>query len=69
MEYQLPATGIRVKFSLVDLNQDVRRRRRFLKGRGVLPDYPVSQSLADFIGNRDAVLQAALQLIQQRAKL
>lgn len=66
VEYQLPATGIRVKFSIVDLDQDVRQRRRFPPGRGVLPDYPVSQSLADFVANEDAVLRAALLLIQVR---
>ncbi|MGI4865546.1 MAG: S41 family peptidase [Janthinobacterium lividum] len=68
VEYQLPATGIRVKFSIVDLRQDVRRSPRFPHGRGVLPDYQVSQSLTDFIHNRDTVLQTALQLIWQPAR-
>ena len=64
--YQLPVTGIRVKFSIVDLDQDVRRRRRFPRGRGVLPDYYVQPSLADFMQQQDAVLRATWQLIRQK---
>jgi hypothetical protein len=63
--YELPNTKIRVKFSIVDLRQDVRRRRRFPRGRGVLPDYTVQQSFTDFIQQHDAVLWAAWQLIRR----
>jgi hypothetical protein len=63
--YELPNTKIRVKFSIVDLRQDVRRRRRFPRGRGVLPDYAVQQSLTDFIQQHDAVLRAVWQLIRR----
>jgi len=68
VEYELPLTKIRVKFSIIDLDQDVRRSPRFPRGRGIIPDYPVTQSLADFIRNEDAVLQKALQLARARDK-
>jgi hypothetical protein len=65
VEYRLPQTGIRVRFSIVDLTQDVRRRRRFPWGRGVMPDYPTTQSLADFIHQQDAALRKAWELINK----
>jgi hypothetical protein len=64
--YELPNTHIRVKFSIIALEQDVRRRRRFPKGRGVMPDYEVTPDLADFLTNQDATLRATLRLIQQQ---
>lgn len=69
VEYELPATKLRIKFSIVDLEQDVHQRRRFPRGRGVLPDYEVTPSLADFLLNKDATLQSILQLIKQRSNL
>lgn len=66
VEYELPHTHLRLKFSIVDLEQDVRADRRYPYGRGVLPDYPVSPSPEDFVQNRDAALSLARQLIRQR---
>ena len=66
VEYELPNTKLRVKFSIIDLEQDVRPQRRFLKGRGVMPDYEVLPTLGDFLQNKDAVLRAPLQLIRQQ---
>jgi hypothetical protein len=66
LDYTLPHTGIGVTFFRVDLVQDVPWQSRQPVGRGVLPDYAVSQSLADFLANRDTQLQFALQLIARK---
>lgn len=66
VEYELPATKVRIKFSIIALEQDVRHRHRFLRGRGVLPDVEVTPDLGDFLRNEDAVLRAARQLVRQR---
>jgi hypothetical protein len=63
LSYTLPYSGIAVSFSWVDLVQDVPVRPGQPPGRGVLPDYPVSQSLADFVANRDPQVAFAWQLI------
>ena len=66
LDYTLPNTGIQVSFFRVDLVQDVPYRPTQPAGRGVLPDYPVSQSQADFMANRDPQLQLALRLLAAR---
>ncbi len=66
LDYTLPYTGIDVTFFRVDLVQDVPWRSRQPVGHGVLPDYTVSQSPADFLANRDTQLQFALQLIDSK---
>ena len=66
LDYTLPHTGIGVTFFRVDLVQDVPWRSRQPVGRGVLPDFTVSQSPADFLANRDTQLQFALQLIDSK---
>ena len=66
--YELPATKLQIKFSIIALEQDVRRSRRFLPGRGVLPDYEVIPSLTDFLRQEDAVLQTTRQLIERHRR-
>ena len=70
LTYSLPATGISVQFSCVDLRQQVPLRLSQPAGRGVLPDYAIGQSMANFLANRDSQLQFALALMarQRRAK-
>ena len=63
LTYTLPATGIGVQFACVDLDQQVPRRPSQPPGRGVLPDYAVTQSLPDFLANRDTQLRFALALM------
>ncbi|MFD1470545.1 S41 family peptidase [Hymenobacter caeli] len=67
LEYTLPNTGIRTSFYWVDLQQDVPRRARQPFGRGVLPDYLVAQSRADFLANRDPQRACALWLLAAKA--
>lgn len=70
LTYTLPETGISVQFSCVDLRQQVPLRLSQPAGRGVLPDYSIEQSIADFLANRDSQLQFALALMarQRRTK-
>ncbi|MGI4883596.1 MAG: S41 family peptidase [Janthinobacterium lividum] len=67
LEYTLPNTGIRTSFYWVDLQQDVPPKASQPFGRGILPDYPVAQSHADFLANRDPQLAFALQLMAAKA--
>jgi hypothetical protein len=67
LDYTLPYTGIQVSFFRVDLVQDVPVRPTQPAGRGVLPDYAVSQSRADFLANRDTQLRFAWQLIANKS--
>lgn len=69
LSYNLPYSGIKVSFSWVDLVQDVPVRPGQPPGRGVLPDYAVSQSLADFVANRDPQATLAWQLINASPRL
>ncbi len=62
LRYTLPNTGIETSFFWVDLRQDVPLRPGQPAGRGVLPDYEVRQSAADFRANRDPQLAFALRL-------
>jgi hypothetical protein len=66
LSYTLPTTGITVQFSCVDLRQQVPHRRNQPAGRGVLPDYTVRQSVADFLTNRDAQLEFTLALMARQ---
>jgi hypothetical protein len=66
LEYTLPHSGIGVSFAWVDLAQAVPRRPDQPFGRGVMPDYLVTQSLGDFLANHDAVLHRALGLLAAR---
>jgi hypothetical protein len=50
----------------VDLRQEVPHRRNQPAGRGVLPDYTVRQSVADFLTNRDAQLEFTLALMARQ---
>lgn len=65
MSYFLPCTNILFTFSVVDLKQYVQTNKQIPVGRGIMPDYKVSQSQADFIQNKDTVLEYALKNIQK----
>ncbi|AMJ66240.1 S41 family peptidase [Hymenobacter sp. PAMC 26628] len=67
LAYTLPNTGIQTRFYWVDLQQDVPRKASQPPGRGVLPNYPVAQSPADFLANRDPQLAFALKLMATKA--
>lgn len=65
IEYELPNTKIKTQFSIVNLEQDVPKKPNQILGRGVIPDYKVSQTFDDFIKNRDAQIEYVLKLIEK----
>lgn len=65
VSYRLPNTQIQLKFSIIDLDQNVRVLPFMPRGRGVLPDYTVKETPASFFHNQDIVLNVALQLVRR----
>jgi hypothetical protein len=62
--YRLPNSGITTTFSIVNLVQDVVEDPKQPRGRGVLPDYPVRQTVGDFLERRDTQMEYVLRLVQ-----
>jgi hypothetical protein len=56
----MPNTQIRLKFSIIDLDQDVRVLPIIPRGRGVIPDYTVKETKESFPRNHDTVLNFTL---------
>jgi len=65
VEYELPGSKIRTRFSIVCVSQDVSENPKQPKGRGVIPDYVVSQSYDDYINRRDTQMEFVLALIRK----
>ncbi|MBJ2125502.1 S41 family peptidase [Flavobacterium sp. IB48] len=65
IEYELPNTKIKTQFSIVNLEQDVPKKSNQIFGRGVIPDYEISQTFEDFIQNRDTQYMHTIKLINQ----
>ena len=63
--YRLPHSGFSFTVSTVDLVQFVIPKNDIPFGRGIIPDIEVHQSQADFISNRDAVMERTVQLIRK----
>ena len=53
VEYILPNSKIKTGFFIVFVEQDAPKKSSQPFGRGIIPDYEVSQSFKDFINNRD----------------
>lgn len=66
IEYELPNTKIKTQFSIVNLEQDVPKKNNQIFGRGVIPDYEVSQSFDDFMENKDTQFEYTLKLIEKK---
>jgi Peptidase family S41 len=64
IEYVLPNSKIKTRFSVVFVNQDVIAKLSQPIGRGILPDYEVAQTLEDFIKNEDTQMKFVLKLIE-----
>lgn len=67
MEYVLPESKIRTRFSIVWVEQDVKTLSSQPVGRGIIPDVEVEQSYADFLLNEDTQLKAVMEMIEERA--
>lgn len=59
----LPNSLQTVEIPLVQLNFDNTVSERFPEGRGLLPDYPVTLTHSELVGDGDAILDRALSLI------
>ena len=66
VEYELPGSKIRTRFSIVCVSQDVSGHSKQPWGHGVMPDYEVLPSYDDFIHQRDTQMEFVLRLIQQK---
>lgn len=65
IRYRLPNSKMKFMFSLVNLNQDVPKNENQPFGRGVMPDYRITQSFEDFMNNTDTELNYTLKLIKE----
>jgi hypothetical protein len=65
IEYKLPKTEIKTKFSIVNLTQDVDKDESQPIGRGLMPDIEVKQSIEDYVNGIDTVLEFTKALISQ----
>lgn len=66
VEYELPNTKIKTKFSIVNLEQDVPKKANQIFGRGIIPDFEVKQTFDDFMQNKDTQLAYTLKLIDNK---
>ncbi len=66
VEYELPNTKIKTKFSIVNLDQDVPKKANQIFGRGIIPDHEVKQTLGDFLQNKDTQFEYTLKLIESK---
>lgn len=63
LHFELPNSGISIGSVLIYYNNGVKPRE--LKGRGVIPDYPVETTLDDLLEAKDPVMAFALELIKK----
>lgn len=62
--YKLPNTELLLTFSIVDLEQDVRKISDQKYGDGIKPDYNIVPTIEDYLKNKNTVLDFAKQLIE-----
>lgn len=61
--YELPNSKIKTQFSIVHVIQDAPQMESQPAGRGIIPDYEVWPTLADFMKQKDTQLDFVLNLI------
>ncbi len=66
MEYKLPNSKIVTQFSAVNLDQDVLKKENQILGRGIIPDYEVSQTYEDYLKQEDTQMKFVLEFIKSR---
>ena len=65
LTYKLPKSKILTRFSIDNIEQDVLVKSNQIYGRGVIPDYEVSQSYVDFLNHEDSQMKFVLELISK----
>lgn len=63
--YILPESKIETTFSIVNLEQDVPKKKTQIYNRGIIPDYNISQTYNDFLQHKDAEMEFVLELIKK----
>ena len=64
--YRLPNSKLLLTFSIVDLQQDVKKLKDQPMGRGVIPDIRVVQSYSDYLNHADTQLNFAIKNIKDK---
>lgn len=64
VNYELPNTKLNLKFSIINLEQDVVELPDENYGNGVMPDFSVFQTYQDFLNNKDTQMNFAIDLIK-----
>ena len=64
--YQLPKSKLILRFSIVNIEQDVVKLPDEGLSRGIQPDIRIIQSIEDYINNKDTQLNYALQLCGEK---
>jgi C-terminal processing protease CtpA/Prc len=65
LAYVLPKSKIKTIFSIVNLEQDVIAKKTQIYGRGVIPDYHITQTFDDFLNQADTQLNFVFDLIKK----
>jgi len=66
LSYKLPKSKIVITFSAVNLEQDVPKRENQKYGRGIIPNYEITQTFDDFINNADTQMNFTLEFISKK---
>lgn len=68
LDYKLPKSKIITEFSIVNLEQDVPEKLNQHYNRGIIPDYPITQTFDDFLNNVDTQMNFTLKLVSDNLK-
>jgi hypothetical protein len=66
IDYVLPNSKIRTTFSIVNIEQDSIKKENKPFGRGIMPDYEVTQTYDDYINYIDTQMNFVLDLIKKK---
>ena len=66
--YELPNSKLKLRFSIVNLEQDVIKLADEKFGNGVMPDIKIVQNHTDFLNNKDTQLNFAFELIKKKSQ-
>tara|TARA_R110002126_G_scaffold106967_8_gene242197 strand:+ start:3736 stop:5244 length:1509 start_codon:yes stop_codon:yes gene_type:complete len=66
VSYKLPKSKIEITFSVVNLEQDVPKKENQKYGRGIIPNYEITQTFDDYINNTDTQLNFTMDLISKQ---
>lgn len=65
LTYILPKSKIVTSFSIVNLEQDVPKKKNQTYNRGIIPDFEVNQTFEDYLNQKDTQMNFVLDLIKK----